>query len=242
MTHGSQVFKALLRKLDRLAPLSQEDHAMIERWPALTARMQRGRDLLEATGCRVLVDGFAARVHSAEGGEGQITCLYFPGDFLDSPCGQDEDGDILAISDGSYLTIPKALISETMRARPGIAQAIWSAVLTEAATTRRWLLSIGHRNAKSRTAHLLCEIRYRLAGCGDPCPDSFAFPLTQEQLGMALGLTSVHVNRVLRDLRELGCIHVSKRIITICDPDELRRIGKFDPSYLGVSRKRSSVH
>ena len=103
--------------------------------------------------------------------------------------------------------------------------------LTDNAILSQWALCIGRHSARQRLAHLLCELSARLDP-EDGNESSFALPVTQEQLADALGLTSVHVNRTMQQLRTEGLIVTASRVVTIPDVSQLRKAGEFDPAYL----------
>jgi CRP-like cAMP-binding protein len=115
---------------------------------------------------------------------------------------------------------------------------LWFTTNLDAAIHREWMLSAGRRSAVGRVAHLFCEllIRLRIGGCADD--DSYEFPLTQVQLADCLGLTSVHVNRTLQQLRKQGLIELKGRRLRIVDLGELERVAEFDPTYLYLEKER----
>jgi hypothetical protein len=104
--------------------------------------------------------------------------------------------------------------------------------LVDASVFREWVLNIGQRDAKSRVAHMLCEFAIRREAAGLGSPERFDLPMSQEQVGDATGLTSVHVNRMRRALGEDGVIDRNKRDVRITDWKRLRDIAGFDPMYL----------
>ncbi|MEL0253719.1 MAG: helix-turn-helix domain-containing protein, partial [Novosphingobium sp.] len=95
-----------------------------------------------------------------------------------------------------------------------------------------WTLGLGQRNALERVAHLLCELHARLEAIGLVTDGQCHLPLTQIDIGSATGLTSVHVNRVLQELRRDGVIELTRRRLTIHRPAALGRAAMFDPVYL----------
>jgi CRP-like cAMP-binding protein len=123
---------------------------------------------------------------------------------------------------------------------PGIAQTFTWLGLVENAILSKWALSLGRRSSLERLAHLICELSVRLGGEHDNS-SSFAFPLTQEQVADALGLTSVHVNRTMQHLRSEGLITTKNRTLTIPDVNQLRQMGGFDPRYLHI-QPSADVH
>lgn len=109
---------------------------------------------------------------------------------------------------------------------------LWFDTLVDASILRETLLNVGRRNARSRTAHLLCELAMRLQRVGLADDLRFDLPLTQSDLGDALGLTPIHVNRVLGRFRSEGLIENDGRTFHIANWDRLVAIGEFDPAYL----------
>ena len=97
---------------------------------------------------------------------------------------------------------------------------------------REWIVSLGRRPADKRTAHLLCEMLLRFRAVGLTGDDSFELPLTQEDLADTMGVSVVHVNRVLQQFRSEGLITFESKRLTINDLGRLMEIGEFDPSYL----------
>ena len=121
---------------------------------------------------------------------------------------------------------------DELLARPLIARALWMAGLIDESALRAWTVSLGKRDASERVAHLICELFVRLGTVGSTRVDGFDLPLTQEQLGDVLGLTTVHVNRVLRHLREAGLVSFKNCTVMIADFSKLRKAAGFDPGYL----------
>jgi CRP-like cAMP-binding protein len=115
---------------------------------------------------------------------------------------------------------------------PGIRRAFWKEMAIEAAIRSRWIGNTILKSSLSRTAHLLCELALRMEHAGLSTVQAFALKTTQGQLAGAVGLTGVHMNRVLRDLRERGLISTDARTITIRNWSGLCDVAEFYPSYL----------
>lgn len=107
------------------------------------------------------------------------------------------------------------------------------------AVLREWVVNAGRRPAYEGMAHLMCEMHLRMKQVGLVSDHEIALPLTHEELGDALGLTAIHTNRVLKQLREEGLITFKGKVLTIHDLDGLRKAGGFDPEYLHVSPEAS---
>ena len=235
---SEDIFGRAIRKLERLAHLDETDrlairalHARIETHPAHSVLVKDGA---RATHCTFLIDGFACRHKDTGNGGRQILSFHLPGDFVDL------SHLLLSHSDHVVQTLSPATIARVSTpelrvladARPRIAEALWRDTLIDAAIAREWVVNVGRRGGMARIAHLLCEFATRREAAGFGPPERFDLPMTQEQIGDATGLTSVHVNRKLHDLQEIGVIARDRRDLHIRDWPGLIRIGDFDPAYL----------
>ena len=183
----------------------------------------------------VLLDGFAERQkHTGEGAR-QIVSFAVPGDPLDFDClflGE-PDFSVQMCTDGVVASVKAESLKLLLDRRPDLSRAITVALLADAAVVAEWVVNTGRRDARQRIAHLLCEILVRLRAQGIGT-DPFQLPFTQEQLADATGLTSVHVNRILRHLTSEGAIRRDRRHIRVPNWDLLVRIGDFDARFLRV--------
>jgi CRP-like cAMP-binding protein len=119
----------------------------------------------------------------------------------------------------------------------GLASALWRDTLIDAAIYREWIANVGARSAYQRAAHLLCEVFYKMQAVGLASSDGCHFPLTQQEMGEAMALSSVHVNRTLQQLRAEGLIVLKQKRLSIPDWEALKQAGGFDPTYLHVTRR-----
>ncbi|WP_419826315.1 Crp/Fnr family transcriptional regulator [Sphingomonas sp.] len=183
----------------------------------------------------IVIDGWACRYTTTRDGARQISALLVPGDVgnLDSLMFDRLDYGVRTLTQATMLTLPRDSALGLAAQQPGIARTFTWLALVENAILSKWALSLGRRSAKERLAHLLCELSVRL-GAQEENESSFACPLTQEQLADALGLTSVHVNRTMQQLRTEGMVVTATRTVTLPDVAGLRQIGGFDPGYLHV--------
>lgn len=233
-----------MRKLSAFARLSADDIALIERVLSRHPRHYPGRAELASEGqkpdaVRVFLDGWACRARTLEDGRRQILSLYLPGDICDI------DILIAARRDHSLATITPTRVAEVtpqghdelMSAHPRVRQALSWERFVNAAIQREWAVSLGQRSAMERLAHLMCEVftRLRVVGCtnGNQCE----FPLTQTELGEAMGLSTVHVNRTLMDLRNANLIALRDRVLSIPHFDALAETAMFDPGYLHLDHE-----
>ena len=132
--------------------------------------------------------------------------------------------------------VGKAAIDAITRSTPALTRAFWRATLVDEAILRQWLVNGGRKEAYAAVAHLLCELHQRLQIVGLVEGDSFELPLTQQELADATGITNVHVNRVLRRLREDGLVERTRGMLRIRELSKLRRIAHFNPNYLHLRR------
>jgi CRP-like cAMP-binding protein len=228
----------LIRKLRNLTELAPADIELIKSLP-FTFRevgsshylVREGRPTAE---CCLLLSGFACRHKLAANGGRQIVSFHLPGDLLDLQhlLLSVADHNVQTISEAAVAWIPKTELKRIAKESPRLAEALWRDTLIDASVFREWVLNVGRRDAKTRIAHMLCEFatRCELAGLGSP--QSFRLPMTQEQIADATGLTSVHVNRMLRVLERDGAIARERRDIRIVNWQAMRRIADFDPAYL----------
>ena len=184
--------------------------------------------------CCVLLSGFAFRSKVVGNGGRQILSVHIPGEVLDLQHAflGIADHSIQMLTDGDVAFVAAEAVYQIAIAHPVIGRAMWLETLAEGSIFREWIANIGRRDAKSRVAHLLCEIAVRLHSAGLITGNRYELPMTQEQLGDATGLTPVHVNRTLQKLCSDRLITRDKRSITIQDWKSLSGAGDFNPGYL----------
>jgi CRP-like cAMP-binding protein len=232
-------------KLAVAGALSDEDVRALTDACKVSQTVAMRRDLVrqgeDPNHVHLILEGWACRYQQLENGNRQITAFLLPGDFCDTHITlfSQMDHSIGTVTECKVARISRATIDE-LTARPGIARAFWWAGLVDEAVLRAWIVNLGSRNGPNRLAHLLCEIYARLANVGRASNDELILPLTQEELGDALGQTSVHVNRSLRKLAEAKFIAYNRHSLQILDFPALKTMAGFDPSYLHI-RDRSAA-
>lgn len=184
---------------------------------------------------RVLLKGFAYRYRFRPDGSRQITTFILPGDICDfaflsdSPVSQS----VIALPSSAVGLVDLTQLTNMVERHPEIMTAILRCAAIEQSATQELLVSVGGRNALHRVAHFLCEMNFRLGQVGlVEAEGSFAFPLTQSEIGDALGLSTVHVNRTIQVLRRDGLAIWRDRMVTLPQPGGLRALCSFDPAYL----------
>jgi CRP-like cAMP-binding protein len=228
----------LLQRLEALSPLKESDRAAILALPhtlqTVKAHQYIVREGERAENSCLLRSGFATRHKIVADGARQIVSVHMMGDMvnLQNSLLKTADHSVQALTDAEVAFIPGTAIVALASARPAVAIAMWLDTLIDGAVFREWIANVGRRDAKARTAHVLCEFALRQERAGLGTRSKYDLPMTQEQLGDALGLTSVHVNRTLKALEAARLIARENRTVTIQDWDALRKAGDFDPSYL----------
>lgn len=203
----------------------------LETLPARTIVVRRGELVNYST---LLLEGTMCRYMDAIDGFRQLVALQVPGDFVDLhgyPLKR-LDHDVGTLSEARIAIVPHARIDRILNDHPHLTRLMWRSTLLDAALHREWIFRLGRLDAIGRLAHFLLETYHRLRATGRTEGNMFPLMLIQQDLGEALGLTSVHVNRMLRRLREEGLAEVGRGEARILDHDRLARIGEFEPEYL----------
>jgi CRP-like cAMP-binding protein len=160
--------------------------------------------------------------------------LHIRGDMADLPSialAESVSG-LEALSDVSLLRVPLAALRQAGAAHPAIAAALWRDGAVDAAIQVEWATNVGRKSARSKLAHLFCEMAARYEQVGMQVGLGFELPMTQQQLADAIAITLVHLNRTLMSLRADGILEMRHRIVQIFDWPVLTKLAGFDPSYL----------
>ena len=184
--------------------------------------------------CALLLSGMALRYRIVARGARQIVGLGMPGDLLDlaGAFGGFNDHHVQALTPCTVLDVPREAVLHLIGADPLVAAALWRQVLAEAAIGREWLASVGRRSAITRLTHLLCELRVRTGADLDANAGTLVLPMTQAQISDVLGLTPVHINRLLRELEARGLIRREIPVLHVDDWRRLEKAGDFCARYL----------
>lgn len=233
----------LIAKLERYAELSPADRKVLEALAASNVKTLKPKQDLVRTGDKpvfvnLLLSGWAARYVDLEDGRRQIVGVVLPGDICDMRMFMLKrfDHSIGACTAARFAQVPRQELLTCMADFPAIERALSWNSLVEESIARAWIANVGQRTALERLAHLFVELFLRLRAVGLVSGNSCEFPLTQEHLADAVGLTSVHVNRSLMELRAHGFIVLANRTLTIPDLEPLMNVALFDPSYLHFER------
>lgn len=229
----------LIRRLGNYARLTPEDEAALQQMLALPIRLAHARRDIIAEGAVpravfLIVSGWACQFKTLEDGRRQIVGFLLPGDSCDlnNLVLRRMDHSIGALTDVRYMEIPGEAVQRLTRDHPRIGKALWWQMLVQLSVQREWTTNLGQRNAVERLGSLLCELALRLRDVGLANGDCYDLPLTQTDLADATGLTSVHINRTLQQLRASGLISLSGRVLRIPDFVALQDTSLFTPDYL----------
>jgi CRP-like cAMP-binding protein len=189
--------------------------------------------------CTLLVSGFSARYRLVASGERQFAAIHVGGDFIDlhSFPLKEMDHSVLALTDCKIALFPHPVLKGLTENYPHLTRVLWLLTLLDSALHREWIMCLGRLSAAARAAHLFCELGMRLAAVGLGRPDSYRLPLTQQDLADALGVSSVHANRVIQSLRSEGLLVWQSEQVTLPDLQRIRALGEFDERYLHLVKE-----
>jgi len=246
LVHGAFQFNAgpaVASKLEAFTKLSAEDREALARVTQNTRYVDARRDIIsegdKPRHVHLVVDGWGARYKSLPDGKRQIVSIFLPGDFCDLNVYilKHMDHSIGAITRMKVAMIGPEEMNALTRERPRITQALWWHELVSTAIQREWTLNLGQRSAYERLGHLLVELYLRLRTVGRANDHRCDFPLTQNDLAEATGLTAVHVNRTLQELRGDGLIELERRQLHILDLERLMDVSLFNANYLHLDHE-----
>jgi CRP-like cAMP-binding protein len=241
LSHRSNL-QHFLDRLTRRSALTMEEREAILELPAHAAQVRANQDFVrlgeQLDHSCLVVAGYVGRFDQNANGARQITAIHIPGDMADlhSVVQPEATSALQALSTATILRIPHDAVRATAATFPAIAEALWRDCMVDAAVLAQWVVNVARRNARSRMAHLLCEIATRLGVAPAAGEIMFPFPVTQTQLADVTGLTAVHVNRTLQALRRDGLANI-KHVAHIFDWNALVEVGEFDADYLQANAK-----
>jgi CRP-like cAMP-binding protein len=231
----------LIRKLEQSDVLSDEEKDVLERCFTRIRDFRADEDIVREgdrpTDSCIILEGFAARYKVLPSGRRQISAIHISGDFVDlhSFLLKTMDHGVMTLAPTRCAFVPHANLKKITEEYPHLTRTLWLSTLIDSAIHRTWLTAMGRSSATAQLAHLICELHVRLGAVGLTNGNSFHLPITQEELGDALGLSTVHVNRVLTELRNGGIVQwQGGGAVTILDWDRLSEIAEFSPTYLSL--------
>jgi CRP-like cAMP-binding protein len=234
----------VVRRLNALRRLSETGAAAIrDALREKPAKAAAGEDLVsEGDRCeavRTFLSGWACRYKTLEDGRRQIVSFILPGDTCDAHIYllSAMDHSIATLTPVTYAELDKSAFERLISADISVAEAFHCETLAARAIQREWAMNLGRRDALERVAHIVCELFERLKAVGLVDGNSFAFPVTQMDLADATGLSTVHLNRTLQELRSSSLITLRDRSLTILDFEALSNTAMFNPAYLHLERR-----
>jgi CRP-like cAMP-binding protein len=232
---------SLIRKLGNFVPLGDmEKRALLQAEVVerdFDARVDIIRQNQPIEGATLLVDGFACRYKLLADGRRQIFAYMVPGDMCDPRVFLLDriDHSIATLSRSRVATWPRKSLLGLTALYPRVRRALWWCALVDESIARERLISLGQRTALERLAHLICELFFRLQAVDQVHANGFDFPVTQAELGDTLGLSAVHVNRTLQDMRRERLVRLAGRRLTVLNLEALCTIAMFSPDYLHLN-------
>src|SRR3954451_14418271 len=224
----------LIRKLESIAPVSDDERRAIAALPIVVRDLKADADIVRdqdrPSQCCAILEGFACRYKLLAGGRRQIMSFHIPGDIPDLQSLHLDvmDHSLATVIASKVAFIPHVAVRPFLRAHPRIADVFWRDTLIDAAVFREWVVNVGRRDAYARISHALCEVYVRLRAVGLVNGQTFEMPITQAELGDATGMSTVHVNRTLQELRGNGLITTPKSgRVVIEDWDAMQKPGEF---------------
>ena len=230
--------ECLIRALERFGSLAEAERSVVQGVEPAAKQVEADQDLARegkhTVHCLLLLEGWACRYKTLEDGRRQITAFHIPGDLCDPACLHLDplDQSTCTLTPARVVLVPHAALLGWMGSHPRLRDAVLRAMLADAAVSREWVVNVGRRTAYQRTAHLLCELVSRLRAAGLADDPAYELPLTRAELADALGLTPVHVGRMLQELRGQSLAEFEAGVLTVRDWRGLKRAGGFDPGYL----------
>jgi CRP-like cAMP-binding protein len=237
------VLESLYLNLGQHDALSDAEKALLAGAMSHERHFSIGQDIV-ASGSRpthstVIIDGLAARYKVLEDGGRQFTSLQVPGDFVDLHAFllKTMDHGIVALSPCHIILAEHGKLRAITEQAPHLTRLLWLDTLVDGAIHREWIVAMGRRSKTAHLAHLFCELFVRLQVVQRTNGMSFHLPLSQAEMADVLGLSVVHMNRVIGALRKVGVIGWANHTVTILDWHRLQEIAEFDPTYLSMSKE-----
>ncbi|KQP23649.1 Crp/Fnr family transcriptional regulator [Pseudorhodoferax sp. Leaf267] len=228
---------------NRSAELSEAERLLLESAISHTQTFRAGETVVRqgvpVDISTLLVQGLMTRHVDAHDGRRHLVAVHLPGDFVDlhAYALKQLDHEVGALSDITVAVFRHAELERIQLQDMQLTRRLWFLTLLDAAMHRQWICRLASLNALQRVAHFLCEMNARLLAIDASDGHSFALPMTQADIGEVCGLTNVHVNRVLRQLREMGLCQMRAAQVQIHDLPGLAATALFDPEYLYLNRR-----
>lgn len=235
------MIEPLIKRLENFQPCTLDERCALKEILGPVKRLQRGQDVFRAyeksTEVNVLLEGWATRYKMTKDGHVQTLAFLLPGDLCNIHVTLVDrmDHSLCAITPATFASITRENIEKLYASQPRLSRAFFWSMLVDESILREWLVNIGSRSASKRVAHLFCELLTRAWAAGLTDDHSLPFPITQQQLGDAMGITSVHTSRVLTYLRNEGLVCFHNHHLDILDWARIKSFAEFEPAYLHLA-------
>lgn len=240
-------YDQLISRLQVTTGLSESDRNLLANMPSTVRTFEDGECLFRegdiATRCSVLLSGFLFRQKIA-GTRNQMLGFHVPGDLPDLQTLHLPlmDHDISSSGPATVAFVTHATLKDMLANSRSLTHIFWRETLVDAAIHREWIANLGARDAIVRVAHLICELAARLEVVGLVQQNAFHIPFTQKDMAEACGISTVHINRTLQDLRGRGLISWQAKTITLLNRRELEETADFLPNYLHEHDAKLAAH
>ncbi|TXN33525.1 Crp/Fnr family transcriptional regulator [Methylobacterium sp. WL19] len=237
------LLQPMITKLESISPLTEEERQAVESLPVRAQALRADHDIIRdgetATQCCLILDGWACRYKIMGEGKRQIFSFHIAGDIPDLQSLHIPlmDHSLATKTDATVAFIPHEALRDLIYRFPRLAAVLWRDTLVDAGIFREWMACMGRRSAYEHLAHLFCELYLRQEAVELASKHRCALPLTQAELGDATGLSTVHINRTLQEMRGNGIITLRSNTLAILAWDELVRAAEFDEAYLHLRRR-----
>jgi CRP-like cAMP-binding protein len=237
----------MIRKMESAFAVTDDERQALETLPMQLAVIKADQDIVRIgdrpSRCCLILSGFACTYKVTAEGKRQIVSFNLPGDIpdLQSLHLKVLDTSIATISTCRVGFITHEALRDICDRYPRITAAFWREALIDAAIFREWVTNVGRREAYTRMAHVLCELLVRLRAVGLAEDHVCDLPITQGEFADALGVSNVHVNRVLQQMRADGLIETKGTQLRVPDWDKLKQVGEFDPTYLHLESDQAAA-
>ena len=233
-------FTNLANRLTSLAELSDQDLELLAGMPATIRHLkphERLRQGERSDDCCVVLQGYLCW-REGDRGDALITSIHVPGDVPDlhTILAPSRQATLNALGPAVVALVPHAFFRSIAAQSRQMAHALAMLALADVSALRNWVVNLGARDSLTRVTHLLCEIATRLQAVGQARDCCFPSPFTQSDLAAACGISAVHANRIIQDLRHSAWLHWRSKTITITNWDALVQVSGFTPDYLHLRR------
>jgi CRP-like cAMP-binding protein len=239
-------YSRLLAKLERFNSLSSEDRRLIAELPLTVVNFAANQPVYRHGDappcCNLVLNGFLYSGKLIGPSRRQITSLHIPGDVagLQSLHLPYLEHNLYALGPAVVALLPHSAVKYLLDSSQALNHAFWRETFVETTILREWVANLGRREALARVAHLVCEIAVRLQAVNLARNSCFSIAWTQMDVADACGISGVHANRVVQELRHLGLVDWDSRLVKIRDWEGLVRTGEFSDDYLQLRAAGSS--